>query len=86
MEEKAVEEPSNSPLKVLFFEDIDIVFEDEKEFLYPQLTKLIQASKVPIIMSASSADLIDANLIEPYFFKSYQEEGVEMIREQLVDF
>lgn len=34
-EEAPVEAPSNGPLKVLFFEDIDIIFEDEKEFLYP---------------------------------------------------
>ena len=34
-------EQLNGPLKLLFFEDIDVVFDDEKEFLYPQLCKLI---------------------------------------------
>jgi hypothetical protein len=66
-----VEAPSNGPLKVLFFEDVDIMFDDEKEFLYPQLTKLIKETKVPIILSASSIDLLQNNLIDPYFFKQY---------------
>jgi hypothetical protein len=51
-------EEANGPLKLLFFEDIDIIFDDEKEFLYPQLSKLIQASKVPIILSATSIDKV----------------------------
>jgi hypothetical protein len=38
---------------VLFFEDIDIVFKDEADF-YPQLLKLLQMTKVPIVLSATS--------------------------------
>ena len=40
------------PTKILFFEDIDQLFEDEQEF-YSQLTKIICTSKIQIILSVT---------------------------------
>lgn len=38
--------------KLIFFEDVDTIFEDEKnEQFYHQLAKLISNSKVPIVVS-----------------------------------
>ena len=39
--------------KLLFFEDVDIVFKDEADF-YPQLLKLLHMTKVPVVLSATS--------------------------------
>ncbi|CDW79280.1 UNKNOWN [Stylonychia lemnae] len=43
--------------KILFFEDIDVAFYDESEF-FTQLHKIMQITKVPIIMTASNMDLV----------------------------
>jgi len=37
----------------LFFEDVDVIFEDESDF-YSQLSRLISITKVPIILTASN--------------------------------
>jgi hypothetical protein len=47
---------------VLFFEDIDIVFKDEADF-YPQLLKLLQMTKVPIVLSATSQVYLAHHLV-----------------------
>lgn len=44
------------------FEDIDIVFNDEPDF-YTQLSKLIQVTKVPVILTASNSTYVCANLL-----------------------
>lgn len=44
--------------KIIFFEDVDLLFRDEEESFYGQLTRLIQQSKVPIIVSATSRESI----------------------------
>lgn len=50
--------PKNSQ-KVIFFEDIDIIFEDElQDNFYKNLVKLIDQSKVPIIVSGTNAEWI----------------------------
>lgn len=48
--------------KLLFFEDVDVIFEDESDF-YSQLTKLIGMTKVPIILTATSQLFISKNLL-----------------------
>ena len=47
---------------MLFFEDIDIVFKDEADF-YPQLLKLLQMTKVPIVLSATSQVYLAHHLV-----------------------
>jgi hypothetical protein len=47
--------------KVLLFEDVDTVFHDEVDF-YPQLVKLLSMTKVPVLMTASSASYIETHL------------------------
>lgn len=48
--------------KLLLFEDIDLVFNDEADF-YSQLGKLIQVTKVPVILTASNSTYICAHLL-----------------------
>ena len=46
----------------MLFEDIDIVFYDESDF-YSQLNKLLNLTKVPVILTAKDIQLIKDNLI-----------------------
>lgn len=48
--------------KLLFFEDVDVIFEDEADF-YSQLIKLIGMTKVPIILTATSQYFVSKNLL-----------------------
>ena len=48
--------------KLLFFEDVDVIFEDESDF-YSQLSRLISITKVPIILTASNYSFITKNLL-----------------------
>ena len=48
--------------KLLLFEDIDLVFNDEADF-YSQLGKLIQVTKVPVILTASNSTYICTHLL-----------------------
>lgn len=61
--------------KVMLFEDIDIVFNDEGEF-YGQLSKLLLLTKIPVIMTATNASFISSNLL-PLLKKSYQQSQLE---------
>lgn len=60
---KNKEESEQVSQKILLFEDIDVVFNDENDF-YSQLIKLLQVTKVPIIMTASNFEIVKRNLIE----------------------
>eukprot|EP00347_Sterkiella_histriomuscorum_P016919 403351346 len=58
--------PSSTPQysqKILLFEDMDIVFQDESEF-YPQLIKLMQITKVPIILTASNMEKVNESFLQ----------------------
>ena len=48
--------------KLLLLEDVDQVFADEPDF-YAQLTKLLQVTKVPIILTASNQSYLSTHLL-----------------------
>ena len=48
--------------KLLLFEDIDIVFSDEGEF-FGQLTKLMQVTKIPVMLTASNSTFVSTHLL-----------------------
>ena len=61
-EESKNDSPEVALSKLLLFEDIDLVFNDEGEF-YGQLSKLITVTKVPVILTASNSSYVCSNLL-----------------------
>ena len=53
--------PQSSRHKLLYFSDVDVVFADEQDF-YSQLVKLIQVTRVPVIVSAASHTYVAQHL------------------------
>lgn len=56
------QETTQTVNKLLLFEDVDVIFEDESDF-YSQLTRLISMTKVPIIITATNQRFITENLL-----------------------
>jgi hypothetical protein len=65
-ESTSPETPQQLSQKILLFEDIDQVFNDESDF-HSQLLKLICVTKVPIIITLSKiTDDVNRSFIEPF--------------------
>ena len=74
---------SSKVSKVILFEDVDQTFEGEEDF-YSSLRKLIQSSRVPVLMTANSHDAVNENLVKQFFEKREEDDDLAVYKPEVL--